>query len=355
MYSTLDWNYYDPTAARSNAECSTGGKASELIAETDNFFVLAGLGSFVPGYTLIVAKPRLWEGSPKLTSLAEAPSRACDEFHWLLRSMKGAVETVFDAEVIGFEHGIPRGVSGPDRNCACMEVAHFHIMPIPRPSTFEQDISRHNASLLLDEQHFRANNDSTSSPDVASMIEAKLDNLLALRLGAWRSDVTARHLDSQSSAECLAPPFPRNAELFAERGVPYIYISSPARDYLFPSNVLSDFGPQTPGVERLRRLAEGHEGFRELGNLGSQFGRELAAMLWGMQTNGETPVWNWRYPENMGIRNMNATVQRIAPFVMSMSDDSEARRHGFSSYARNADCTSITRSRLHRPSAVAAP
>ena len=91
---------------------------NRLIASTDNFFVIAAIGAFVPGYVMIVAKKLI-------SSLALIEDNQLDELKWLIKTMSTAVSEAYNKDVAIFEHGMCACIGGLDR-------AHLHIMPISK-------------------------------------------------------------------------------------------------------------------------------------------------------------------------------------------------------------------------------
>ena len=89
---------------------------NRLIASTENFFVIAAIGAFVPGYVMIVTKKLL----PSLALIEDSQK---DELDWLIKTLSESISEVYQKKVALFEHGMCACIGGLDR-------AHLHIMPM---------------------------------------------------------------------------------------------------------------------------------------------------------------------------------------------------------------------------------
>ena len=91
---------------------------NRLVAHTNNFFILAAIGAFSPGYLMLVAKKLI-------PSLSIVEDEHIDELKWLIIVISKAIRETFSNETAIIEHG----------NCACvggLDRAHVHIMPISK-------------------------------------------------------------------------------------------------------------------------------------------------------------------------------------------------------------------------------
>jgi diadenosine tetraphosphate (Ap4A) HIT family hydrolase len=91
---------------------------NRLVASTNNFFVIAAIGAFVPGYLMIISKKLI-------PSLALIEDSQLDELHWLIRTVTTAISNTYKKEVAMFEHGMCACIGGLDR-------AHLHMMPMSK-------------------------------------------------------------------------------------------------------------------------------------------------------------------------------------------------------------------------------
>lgn len=89
---------------------------NRLIASTENFFVIAAIGAFVPGYVMIITKKLL----PSLALIEDSQK---DELDWLIKTLSVSISEVYQKKVALFEHGMCACIGGLDR-------AHLHIMPM---------------------------------------------------------------------------------------------------------------------------------------------------------------------------------------------------------------------------------
>ncbi len=91
---------------------------NRLVAHTDNFFIIAAIGAFVPGYLMLVSKKLI-------PSLALIEDNQVNEMKWLIQKCSDAISKTYNKNVAVFEHGMCACIGGLDR-------AHLHIMPIDK-------------------------------------------------------------------------------------------------------------------------------------------------------------------------------------------------------------------------------
>ena len=87
---------------------------NRLVAYTNNFFVVAAIGAFTPGYLMIISKKLI-------SSFSMIEDENVNELKWLIDVISKAIGETYDKETVIFEHG----------NCACLgglDRAHLHIM-----------------------------------------------------------------------------------------------------------------------------------------------------------------------------------------------------------------------------------
>jgi diadenosine tetraphosphate (Ap4A) HIT family hydrolase len=127
----LAWDlFFKGSKKRNNSVPKLSTLDNRLIFETKNLFVVAGLGSFVPGYYLIITK------SP-YTSFAQLNDDEHEEYSWLIEKLSKKISYIYRKNSAIFEHGM----------CACaggLDHAHVHIMPAPNDGIekiFDQSVN----------------------------------------------------------------------------------------------------------------------------------------------------------------------------------------------------------------------
>ena len=91
---------------------------NRMVYYTNNFFVVAAIGAFTPGYLMIITKEFI-------ASYSLIKDRYINELRWLIDIVSKAIRETYDRETVMFEHG----------NCACLgglDRAHLHIMTIKK-------------------------------------------------------------------------------------------------------------------------------------------------------------------------------------------------------------------------------
>ena len=115
----LSWNkFFDESHKRKIYPPKTVELFNRLVAHTNNFFVVAAIGAFVPGYLMIITKELI-------ASYSLIKDGYINELRWLIDIVSKAMRETYDRETVIFEHG----------NCACLgglDRAHLHIMTIKK-------------------------------------------------------------------------------------------------------------------------------------------------------------------------------------------------------------------------------
>lgn len=89
---------------------------NRLVAHTNNFFVVAAIGAFTPGYLMLITKELI-------PSFSMVKDDCIEELNWLIKKISGSIGKTYKRKTVIFEHG----------NCACLgglDRAHLHIMTI---------------------------------------------------------------------------------------------------------------------------------------------------------------------------------------------------------------------------------
>ena len=113
----LAWDrFFDESSKRETYPPKKIELFNRLVAYTNNFFLVAAIGAFTPGYLMLVTKKLI----PSISMIEE---KHIDELKWLIEVITKAISRTYKKETVTFEHG----------NCACLgglDRAHLHIMTI---------------------------------------------------------------------------------------------------------------------------------------------------------------------------------------------------------------------------------
>ncbi len=127
----LSWDLFSIGAKKRNFQLpSNPTMDNRLIIDTKNFFVVSGLGAFVPGYFLIITKKTY-------TSFAQLDDNELQEFNWLVKILNESLKIKYNMRAALFEHGM----------CSCaggLDHAHVHMMTIPN------ELNKDNFTSILD-------------------------------------------------------------------------------------------------------------------------------------------------------------------------------------------------------------
>ena len=114
----LSWELFNNDALkRSDRLPHKVSLENRLIFETDNFFVVCGLGAFIEGYAVIITKDYL-------NSFAVLNDDLLLEFDWISEKINQFYKKKYNKEIAIFEHGM----------CSCaggLDHAHMHMIPSP--------------------------------------------------------------------------------------------------------------------------------------------------------------------------------------------------------------------------------
>lgn len=97
------------------------------LAATDHFEWIPGLGAFVEGYSLVLAKRH------DLNTGCFSES-VIDELEQLVGKVKSALRQIYGKPSVVFEHGAMAADRLEQRAGGCIEHHHLHIMPVDLPA-----------------------------------------------------------------------------------------------------------------------------------------------------------------------------------------------------------------------------
>ena len=92
------------------------------ILETENFFVVPALGTFIPGYLLIVSNAH----KLNFASIITSDEKIENELAILKEEIKSAVIYIYGEQPFFFEHGV---VNPKKQSISCVDHAHIHVVP----------------------------------------------------------------------------------------------------------------------------------------------------------------------------------------------------------------------------------
>lgn len=95
-----------------------------ILYESENFFVLPGLGAFFDGYVMIVPKKHVM-------SFAELNTKEYEEFLRVLNDMRFILESVYKKKIFVFECG--SGRDGGGKHATSIVHAHIHLAATDMP------------------------------------------------------------------------------------------------------------------------------------------------------------------------------------------------------------------------------
>lgn len=90
-----------------------------VIFSSENWLVIPTIGSFIPGYLLIVTKQHY-------TSIGECPAHYFPELECLIQAVRGELYRIYKTSVLAFEHG---AINSHNIGGCCVDHAHLHILP----------------------------------------------------------------------------------------------------------------------------------------------------------------------------------------------------------------------------------
>ena len=125
MEDILNWEKFNTNSKKLSKKLpSKVGLYNRLIFHTKNFFVIAGYGSFVEGYILVISKQNI-------SSFSHLDVNVLKEFKWLKKFLSIKLSETYVKDIAVFEHGM----------CSCaggLDHAHLHFMPITKLNSILQ-------------------------------------------------------------------------------------------------------------------------------------------------------------------------------------------------------------------------
>lgn len=107
---------------------------NRLLAHTNNFFAIAAIGAFTPGYLMIIVKELI-------PSFSLINDEHLYELNWFIEALSKSVGENYDRQTVLFEHGMCACVGGLDR-------AHIHLMTVNKNVSNEIIKNSINKTLL---------------------------------------------------------------------------------------------------------------------------------------------------------------------------------------------------------------
>ena len=324
----LPWYRFERSAAeRDYSLPATITDDNRLICQTENFFVISGLGAFVPGYVLLIPK------DAKYLSFASLPQKYYAEFRWLAVNLSKIISSTYNkiinsyyktrnityVESVIFEHGLVLG----QLSCACTKQAHLHLMIKPCQEMVTKVIDWYNLTSNL------SNNQLWSiSGDQEYIINQVVNQRIKNYLGVLCSDFEAslnlqdlREYQESLDLNVSLDNYPQSAYHLLNQEQPYVFFwtQNTSLRFICSANLVGKYQPKKLS-KYLKTLSLHH--LEEI-PLGSQFGREIVANFW----NIKEPFWDWRYIT--GYENMLRTMLDIAQSLSSLVSQSQAQLYGY--------------------------
>ncbi len=226
IHDALSWDLFlNGSKIRSCYPPKEINLVNRLVCHTKNFFVIAAIGAFVPGYLMIVSKKLI-------SSYALLEEKELDEFYWLINQIRKSIETTYKKKVVLFEHGMCACVGGLDR-------AHLHLMPIDETSNDMEIINAINRVLNNRKAGIKYidfnNHKFENIHDINQIITSceKSDYIINGKLLKFED---LQHLDFQK--------WPFSALDHVKKGGHYIYFDSSSKhsSFLTTENFQTQFG-----------------------------------------------------------------------------------------------------------------
>ncbi len=338
----LSREYFEP--ANAPVADATDFSKQPILAETNHFFVIAGLGGMVPGYVIVVSK------MPQ-HAFANLPESRMKEAQWLIDTMRRQVQKTYHSGAAVIEHDM---VVAKElcQSSACSDIPHVHIMPIPDAANIEQNIIAHNRNIPAEDRGVflsRKMHHTDASIPYWKRMDATPDQAINDVLREMLGEPLA-HVD----LAFLKEKFPDTSYASArklmqhEPPIPYVLfhtfagnsdVPDAAHSFVLPYSLWDHEAIRADaGFQKLRRVFDGeHDADYQTSletKLGSQFGRKIVARMWGIHDEklGEKASWNWRHHENYGLKTMHRTMMDLSEKFQALESDPEAQRFGFTNY-----------------------
>lgn len=281
----LSWERFNPVQSTTWVQSLTANAHpyNSAILATKNFFVIAGLGAFEPGYILILPKQHR-------AAFAVIPDDQKEELDWLQTTVRDCIQQQYGGYVATFEHGA----------CGCGDEttnAHIHLMPIPAISE-EEFAEQFNKTCKYRAVGIRSltfrGNQMTNRVDIAELLDLNPEHID----GNLLTYASVNHLEKPKKTFPKASAYSLMTQ--QEKGH-YLYFASDA-PYLHTPILASD-------------------------EFGSQFGRELVFNICKTHRQDPTRIgdtWSWR--DEAGDENMERTWNDLSSALQNSTQLTEAAK-----------------------------
>jgi len=267
---------------------------NRLIAHTNNFFAIAAIGAFTPGYLMIVAKELI-------PSFSLIKDENLYELKWFVEVLSKSVEDAYDRQTIQFEHGMCACVGGLDR-------AHIHLMSVN--NNVSNDIIKNSINKALLNRR-----SGISSIEINGY---KLENIHDIKTFLDSGDSKSYKLNGrQLSYEDInnnldIKNWPRAARPHVKKGGHYVYFKTSSNNSSFFTN--RNFQTQL-----------GREIVYEIEIKTNHKFKSLTDEI--LKKNTYANIWQW---QNYSFsENMSKTMNDLIPSLEKIKSDNNSNKYNF--------------------------
>ena len=272
---------------------------NRLVSHTNNFFVIAAIGAFTPGYLMLVTKKLL-------PSLSLIDDEQLNELKWLIKVTASAIKETYNREVVYFEHGMCACVGGLDR-------AHLHLMTVSKDvnddllkKTISKVLSKRKAGIKSVEINGYKLENIHDIVEVMSSTEASSYKVSGKQL--YFDDIK-NDLDIKN--------WPVSARDHVSKGGHYVYFqtNSISSSFLTNKNFQTQLGRQIVFETEI-----------EANNTMKEMSDKI------LKKNNYASIWKWQ--EFSFKENMLKTMEDLIPALLKIEKDNKNNKFNFQTFKK---------------------
>ena len=272
---------------------------NRLILHTNNFFVIAAIGAFTPGYLMLVTKKLL-------PSFSLIDDEQLNELKWLIKVTASAIKETYNREVVYFEHGMCACVGGLDR-------AHLHLMTVSKDvnddllkKTINKVLSKRKAGIKSVEINGYK---LESIHDIVEIMNSTETSSYKVNGKQLYFDDIKNNLDIKN--------WPVSARDHVSKGGHYVYFqtNSNSSSFLTNKNFQTQLGRQIVFETEI-----------EANNTMKEMSDKI------LKKNNYASIWKWQ--EFSFKENMLKTMEDLIPVLLKIEKDNKNNKFNFQTFKK---------------------
>ena len=295
----LSWEkFYSVSKKRRSYPPKNPKPFNRLVAYTNNFFAISGIGAFTKGYILVITRELL-------SSYALVHEKHHNELNWFIQTISEATEKAYSRKVAIFEHGMCACIGGLDR-------AHLHLLNVNEKVSKKDVILSINNTLIkrraginyIQYKKYKFEN----VHDINEIMNSPKKNSYKI----YGKQLNYNDIKNDLNLS----KWPLSALNHVKKGGHYVYFKLPSKSCSFLTN--KNFNTQI--------------GREILFDVEIKSNKKLNTLKKDVLKNNQyANLWKWQeFPFN---ENMIHTMRDLAPFLTEAQNSSTSKLYNFKTFA----------------------